>query len=266
MQVNNLGFHVRIRGEGPPFIWGHGLTANMASEDATGLLDWDRFPRDRKVVRYDARGHGQTEPTFCPGDYHWENLARDMIAVADELGIESFIAGGQSMGCATAIYTGRIAPERIERLVLMNPPTAWETRTAQAAFYNKMARIGGLLGGKVLARIMGRRLERLVPGWLVEAKGQKIEGVLEGLRPLKRKTLFNLFKGAALTDLPPREEIQSIDIPSLILGWTGDPTHPIETAVELHRLLPRSTLVVAEGYSDFEKWPKLIRDFVSKSD
>jgi pimeloyl-ACP methyl ester carboxylesterase len=187
-----------------------------------------------------------------------------MLAIADDLGIETFVAGGQSMGCATAIYAGRIAPERVERLVLMNPPTAWETRAAQAALYNKMARIAGLLGGKVLARIMGRNLERLVPAWLVEAKREKMDGVLEGLRPLERRTLSNLFKGAALTDLPPREEIRSILIPSLVLGWTGDPTHPMETAIELDSLLPKSTLVVAEGYSDLEKWPELIRAFVSE--
>jgi pimeloyl-ACP methyl ester carboxylesterase len=236
----------------------------MASEDATGLFDWDDFPKDKKLIRYDARGHGRTEPSFSPADYHWENLARDMLAIADDLGIETFVAGGQSMGCATAIYAGRIAPERVERLVLMNPPTAWETRAAQAALYNKMARIAGLLGGKVLARIMGRNLERLVPAWLVEAKREKMDGVLEGLRPLERRTLSNLFKGAALTDLPPREEIRSILIPSLVLGWTGDPTHPMETAIELDSLLPRSTLVVAEGYSDLEKWPELIRAFVSE--
>ena len=265
MRINRLEFNVRVSGEGTPFIWGHGLTANMASEDATGLFGWDSFPKDKKLIRYDARGHGRTESSFFADDYHWENLAGDMIAIADDLGVETFMAGGQSMGCATTIYTGRIVPERVKRLVLMNPPTAWETRASQGEFYCNMAKIGRLLGGKMLARIMGRKLERLVPGWLVEAKGEQINGVLEGLKPLKRKTLFNLFKGAAVTDLPPREELQSMNIPSLILGWTGDPTHPIETAIELDRLLPQSTLVVAEGYSDFQNWPKLIRDFVSEA-
>ena len=87
--------------------------------------------------------------------------------------------------------------------------------------------------------------------------------MLEGLKPLKRKTLSNLFIGAAGTDFPSREVIKTLDLPALVLGWTGDPTHPIETAMELDKLLPRSTLVVAEGYSDFEKWPQLIREFVS---
>ena len=187
-----------------------------------------------------------------------------MLGVADRLNIDTFVAGGQSMGCATALYAGLLAPQRIEKMVLMNPPTAWETRATQGEYYQKLAKIGGLLGGKLLAKIMSRKIERLLPGWLIDAKGESTSRVLEGLKPLKRKTLSNLFKGAALTDLPAREEIKSIDIPTLILGWTGDPSHPLETAVELDNLLPQSTLVVAEGYADFQQWPELVREFISK--
>ena len=55
-----------------------------------------------------------------------------------------------------------------------------------------------------------------------------------------------------------------IDIPALILGWTADPSHPIETAVELHKYLPQATLDVAESYADLQRWPQLIREFVAK--
>jgi len=265
MLINGLEFNVRVTGEGEAFLWGHGLMASMASEDRLDLFEWDKFPKDRKLIRYDARGHGETEPSYSPADYHWRNLAKDMTAVADSLGIEKFTAGGQSMGCATTLYAGLLAPRRVRGLVFVNPPTAWETRAAQGEFYRKMAKLGGLLGGKTLAKVSGRNIDRLLPGWLLEAKGEKGEGVLEGLKPLKRKTLSNLFRGAAGTDFPSREEIKTLDLPALVLAWTGDPTHPIETAVELDKLLPQSTLVVAKGYSDFERWPQLIREFVSRT-
>ena len=263
MRINGLEFNVRVTGEGEAFLWAHGLMASMTSEDMLDLFSWNNFPEDKKLIRYDARGHGETEPSCAPADYHWNNLARDMISVADKVGVEGFSAGGQSMGCATTLYAGLLAPQRVRGLVLVNPPTAWETRAAQGEFYRKMAKLGGLLGGKILAKVTGGNLDRLLPGWLLEAKGEKVEGVLEGLKPLKRKTLSNLFTGAAETDFPSREEIKTLDVPALVLAWTGDPTHPIETAAELDRLLPRSTLVVAEGYSDFEKWPQRIREFVS---
>ncbi len=264
MQINNLNFNVQVSGEGEALVWGHGLTFSMASEDRLDIFEWDKFPKDKKLVRYDARGHGKTQPSFSPVDYHWKNMARDMISVADGLEIEKFVAGGQSMGCATTIYAGMQYPDRVKGMILMNPPTAWETRAEQGDKYNKLAKIGWLLGGGIFAKVMGRNLERLLPGWLVEAKQENALGVLEGIKPMKRKTLSNLFKGAALTDFPSREEIKRIDIPALILGWTGDPIHPIETATELDKLMPQSTLVIAEKYSDFVNWPQLIREFVTK--
>jgi len=264
MKINGLDFNVQVKGEGEALVWGHGLTASIVSEDLLDIFEWVKLSEEAKLVRYDARGHGKTEPSFSPSDYHWRNLANDMLSVANELGIDRFIAGGQSMGCATTIYTGILAPNRIKSMILMNPPTAWETRAEQGQLYNKLAKIGGLLGGSILAKIMGRNPERLLPGWLVEAKKENVKGVLEGLKPIKRKTLSSLFKGAAITDLPSREEIKSIDIPTLILGWTGDPTHPVETATELDKLMPHAELHIAEGYSDFQHWPQLIRDFISK--
>ncbi len=262
MQANHLEFNVQVTGEGSAFIWAHGLTASMVSEDLLGIFEWDKFPEDMQLLRYDARGHGKTEPSFAPSNYHWSNLAKDMISIADVLGIDEFVAGGQSMGCATTIYAGLMAPERIKGLVLMNPPTAWETRAAQGDFYRELAKVGGMVGGAKLAAVMSGDLDRLVPSWLAEAKREQVLGMLEGLKPIQPETLSALFTGAASTDLPPREEIVTINIPALILGWTDDPTHPLETAIELDRLMPQSTLVVAEAYSDLAQWPQLIREFV----
>ncbi len=265
MKINNLEFNIQTAGAGDALIWGHGLMGSMASEDSVAAYEWDQFPADQTLVRYDARGHGKTTPSFVPADYHWRNLAGDMLSIADKLKIERFVAGGQSMGSSTSLYAGLLAPDRVKGMVLMNPPTAWETRAAQGAFYRKLARTGALLGGGTLAKIMAKDLGRIVPQWLLEEHTGNVEGALEGLKSLKRRTLYNLFKGAALTDLPSRSDIQTIEIPTLILGWTGDPSHPIETSTALAELLPQSELHIAEGYADFKQWPQLIREFVAKT-
>src|SRR6185369_6760014 len=139
MRVNGLELNVRIVGEGYPFIWGHGLMASMAMEDAMSLFEWDHLAEGERMVRYDARGHGRSEASANLDDYSWANLGRDMLALADALEIERFIAGGQSMGSATALYAALAAPERVKALLLVNPPTAWETRAAQGAVYEQMA-------------------------------------------------------------------------------------------------------------------------------
>lgn len=256
---------MRERGQGPVFIWAHGLTSSIRTEDALGMFHWNDFPADVRLIRYDARGHGRSEPSFEPADYQWNSLAGDMLAIADRLAIEVFTAGGQSMGCGTTIHAALDHPDRIDRMVLMNPPTAWETRARQARLYRRLAKIGGAVGGSAIARLISMTPDRFVPtGFLGEGANPK--GVLEGWRPIGRKALSTIFTGAALADLPPRARIESIAVPALILAWPEDPAHPVETAAELDRLLPRSRLHVAESATDVRRWPRLIRDFVRGSD
>ena len=266
MRINDLGIdlNVQIKGKGETVVWAHGLTSSMASEDLLDVYDWEELSKKNHLVRYDARGHGLSEPTYAPTDYHWRSLANDMLAIADELQIDKFIAGGQSMGSATTLYAGMIAPQRIKAMILMNPPTAWETRSKQGQFYNRLAKIGGLLGGNILSKVVGRKPERLLPEWLVEAKKENIRGGLEGLKSIKRKTLSAIFKGAALTDLPSETDLKTINIPTLILAWEGDQSHPIKTAIKLDQLLPKSNIYIAKEFSDLEIWPGLIRDFISQ--
>lgn len=234
----------------------------MDGEDALDIFKWNDFSKEIQVIRYDARGHGGTESSYTPGHYHWQSLADDMTAIADALHVDSYMAGGQSMGCAAAIYAALKVPHRVEGLILVTPPTAWEKRKGKSDSYRKMAKASALLGGKLLAKLVYRRLKNDLPDWLAGAPGEKIRSTMEGLKSMDRKTLSVLYKGAALTDLPPKDIIHAIDIPALILAWTGDPGHPLEIAVELSKLLPRSNLVVAEEYADVEKWPRLMQDFI----
>lgn len=265
MQINNLEFNVRVSGEGEAFVWGHGLSASIEAENVLDWFQWDNFPNTIKLVRYDARGHGKSQLSKNPEDYHWRNLGQDMLGVADAVGARKLIAGGSSMGCGSTIYAALGAPERIKALVLVIPPTAWETRAAQGAIWNRFALIGRLLGGKGMGKMMGKNIDRMLPTWLIDAEPEKIEGVAKGLKAQKRSALWNIFKGAGLTDLPPRDEFKTIaGIPCLVLAWVGDPTHPVSSAEEVHRLLPKSDLFIAQGYEDFKTIPRRIRDFVIK--
>jgi pimeloyl-ACP methyl ester carboxylesterase len=124
-----------ISGDGSrTLVWGHGLLSDRASEDELGLFDWSALDGVR-LVRYDARGHGASSAPADPDELRWSALAQDMLAVGEAVGASRFVAGGASMGCATALHAAVAAPERVEALVLVIPPTAWETRTAQAQMY-----------------------------------------------------------------------------------------------------------------------------------
>ena len=106
------------------------------------------------------------------------------------------------MGCATTIYTAMQAPERMKSLVLVIPPTSWETRAAQGAIWNRFALIGRMLGGKGMGNMMGKNIDRMLPSRLIEVEPEKIEGIMKGMAAQKRSALWNIFKGAGLTDSP----------------------------------------------------------------
>lgn len=265
MHINGLDFNIQTEGAGTPFVWAHGLMSSVQVEDALDWFDWNQFPRNIKLVRYDARGHGKSQPSYRSEDYRWQNLGKDMLAIARTIGAERFIAGGDSMGCATSICAAVQSPERIKALVLVIPPTAWETRAAQGKLYRRFALMGGLLGGKGLANMMSRNMDRMLPAWMIQAEPGRLTGLLPGMSVLKRRTVWNILRGAASANLPPRNELAVlVDIPTIILAWVDDPTHPVSTAEELHRLLPKSELFIAQGYEDFKTIPRRLRDFVSR--
>jgi pimeloyl-ACP methyl ester carboxylesterase len=92
----------------------HGLTGSRASDDATGAFDADGLVRaGRRVVRFDARGHGRSGGEKVESDYAWPNLARDLLALLDELEVEEAVSGvGASMGTATLLHAVTLAPDR----------------------------------------------------------------------------------------------------------------------------------------------------------
>jgi 3-oxoadipate enol-lactonase len=264
MKINNLDFNVQASGQGEAFLWSHGLLSSIEAEDALGWMQWYDFPLSVRLVRYDARGHGRSEASDEPEDYHYRNLGQDMLALADAAGAGRFIAGGGSMGCGTALYAALAAPGRVKALVLMTPGTAWETRAAQANLLGRAARIGGLFGGKAMAKMVDRSMGKSLPAWLAEAEPEKIPVLSIGLQTLGGKALRTIFQGAGLSDLPPKQAFPALaGIPAIIFGWEGDPTHPVSTAQELHRLLPQSELFIARGYEEFKTIPERMRKFVA---
>jgi len=261
-QFNINQFNCSISGKGQTLIWAHGSTGSIQSEDAIGLYAWHRFPQKLQLIRYDAVGHGLSSAGSCLEDYVWPELANDMLSVATHFRAPSeLILGGQSMGSATCLYAALKHPEKVKGLVLMNPPIAWQARAAQVEHYHKIAKAARIWGGKGLAKINAKHLNNMLPSWFIHGHQHSALGMLDGLKQMTRETLDRLFRAAALNDLPNKQQLATLTMPTLILAWHGDAAHPIETAIELHQTLPHSTLHIAHSMDDVNDWPELIRDF-----
>lgn len=105
-------FVVDTGGERPPLLLLHALAC-------TGLLTWypslGELARRYRLVIFDQRWHGQgiRSPRFDLTD-----LADDVIAVADLLGIERFCLAGYSLGSLVAQLTAYRHPTRVAGIVL----------------------------------------------------------------------------------------------------------------------------------------------------
>lgn len=233
------------------FVWGHGLTSSMRREDERRLFSWD-VPDGWDLVRYDAAGHGTSavaDPD--PPRYGWERLADDMLALAPP----SFVAGGASMGCATALHAAVRAPDRIEAMVLVIPPTAWETRAAQRELYERSADIAEAHG---VAKVRELRAALPIPA-IFEPRPD-----LAAYDPdIPEALLPTVLRGAAASNLPDREVLATLARPAIVLAWDTDPGHPVSTAEVLHEVLPTSTLHVARTLDDVATWPGRVRDFLA---
>lgn len=85
----------------------------------TGLLTWypclEALRRRYRVVIFDQRWHGQG---IRDGRFDLADCADDVVAVADALGVDQFVAAGYSMGTLVAQLTWRRHPDRLAGLVL----------------------------------------------------------------------------------------------------------------------------------------------------
>ncbi|WP_327315351.1 alpha/beta fold hydrolase [Streptomyces sp. NBC_01235] len=98
----------------PPVLLLHGLAGHLGEwDDLTARLLAD----GHRVVRYDARGHG--ESTRAPVDMTRAAAVRDVVALLDELDLPPAILLGQSLGGLTALLTAAAHPSRVSSLILV---------------------------------------------------------------------------------------------------------------------------------------------------
>lgn len=246
-----------LRGSGVPVVQSHGLSSSRRRDELQGL-DLTAGRDGLQVLRYDARGHGRSSGSADPAAYTWPALARDLLGLLDEKLPARTTQGravhgvGTSMGTATLITAAVAEPERFISLTLGIPPTVWQWRAEQSRVYE--------LGA--------RQVERWgVARWSELTRRPPTSPAIDPDRPflppdVADEWLPAAFRGAASTDLPPREEVARLTMPVLLLAWPDDPSHPLEVAQELAGLLPDARLEIARTPSDVAAWPQVVADFV----
>jgi pimeloyl-ACP methyl ester carboxylesterase len=220
IQVGGHALRCLTSGEGERhFLCLHGLVDSLEI--------WKRIvpalEQRGRVSRIDQRGHRESDSP--PGPYSRSDLAGDVIALLDELGVEKTVLVGHSMGGIVAMETALQFPDRIEGLLLIG--TTSECRSKVADWYERIALAGESEGCAGLGRsIYGEKSKKEILG--------DAQGIAHVTRMLK--SLYS-------DPLTPR--LKEISCPVLLLVGEKDPMGPKASEI-IRDALP-------EGIATFEQ-------------
>jgi pimeloyl-ACP methyl ester carboxylesterase len=242
-----LGDEVRLSGEevgeGPPVVLCHGITATRRQilHGSTALPR-----RGYRVITYDARGHGRSDPAPEGSDYGSPRLVADLGAVISEtVGEGPLILGGHSMGAHTAVAYALENPERIAGLVVIGPawggPRDAEQDQRVLARYDGLA--DGLENGGVEGFLQALDREGLNPEYrdsIIRFTRERMqahlhpEAVARALREVPRSPPFESL-----------DELEFLDPPALVVAShdDADPEHPYALAEAYAQRLPHARLI-----------------------
>lgn len=127
-------------GTTPPVLAIHGISSQRR------LWDWLRDAEpDLSLIAPDLRGRGDSVDVTGPSSI--SRHAEDMVAVLDDLGMDTVHVCGMSMGGFVALELARVHPERVRGLVLvdggppMAPPPGLAPEQVGAAFADRLSRL-----------------------------------------------------------------------------------------------------------------------------
>ncbi len=203
--------------DGPPTAPALLLINSIGSTRELWARQLEAFAGRFRVIRYDARGHGQS--SVPRGDYTIEQLGRDALAVLDAAGAASAHVCGISLGGLTAQWLGVHAPDRVRRLVLAN--TAARIGSVDS-WAERMALVRDQGMSAVADRAMGV--------WFSPAFHERDPETVRGFRAMIQGCPPEGYLGccAALRDADLREGIAAITSPTMTVASTADPATPPE--------------------------------------
>ena len=111
-EANGQRLYYEVHGEGEPLL----AVMGLGGDHTAWILQVAEWSKTHRVVVFDNRDVGQSSQ--AEGPYSVADMAADALALADEIGLESFHLVGVSLGGAIAQEIALAAPERVRTLTL----------------------------------------------------------------------------------------------------------------------------------------------------
>lgn len=203
------------------------LLHSLGTTSELWLPQWEPFQRSLRVIRYDVRGHGRSQP--AAGPYTLDRLGRDALAVLDAAQVERAHVCGVSLGGLTAQWLGVHASDRIARLVAANTAARLGSREVWAD------RIGAVRRGGMEA-VADASLAR----WFTDRYREVDSATVDGFRSMLLACPVEGYVGscAVLRDGDLREAVGRILAPTLVITGSHDAATPPSLGESLCQRVP----------------------------
>lgn len=219
--------HAVVTGSGPAVVLSNSLGSTHRMWDAQTAELEQHFT----VVRYDTRGHGASP--VPDGPYTIDDLADDVVALLDRLGIERAHIVGLSLGGMTAMRLAARNPERVARMVLLctgaqlPPAQGWTDRAATVRTQGSEA-----VAEAVVARWFSPHYTGERAPWEAMVAATSADG----------------YAGCceAIAQLDLRQQLSTITAPTLAIAGADDPATPPAKLEEITNAIPDAKLLVVD--------------------
>lgn len=213
--------------------------------------------RRRRVIRWNYRGHGRSEPPRDPARVAVQDCVDDLLAVLDASGERRAVLAGHSMGVQVVLEAHRQARERVAGLLLVcgSPGRLLDSfhdspLLGQVFPYAREA-VEAFPG---LARLLFRKL---VPTEIAYEIGTALETnrrlirredlwpYLETVSEMDPALFVRMLASAAAHDAS--DHLPKVDVPTLVVAGEKDTWTPMWLSVRMHTRIPGSEMVVLPG-------------------
>lgn len=227
------------QGEGTPVLLLHGITDSWRSWEPVLA----HLPETVRAIAVTQRGHGDADRP--ESGYRVEDYAADALELMDELGLQSAVVAGHSMGTHVAEQIAIERPERVSKLVLASAPGPPAGNPVIVEAAGAVAALEDPIDPEFVREFQASTTERpLAPGLLDTF-------VAESLK-LTARVWRAAFAGLLEMDLSAG--LGRIEQPVLLVHGECDALVPREEQDWLLRTLPTARLVTFEGTGHAPHW------------
>jgi len=128
---DNVKLYYEETGQGTPIVFVH----EFASDHSGWEPQMREFGKRHRCIAYSARGYTPSDVPDGEGNYSYQHVMRDCVAVLDALGIDKAHLIGLSMGGYTSLQVALNHPSRVRSMVLAGTGSGserWYTKEFQA--------------------------------------------------------------------------------------------------------------------------------------